>query len=273
MAQQDGSVPQVGVEGAPSPSTPTRRPMDPGSGSSPPAKRLELLQPVTGPDGPVMDHGGLSRAIYELDRKFQSIENWAKKVNEAVGEHANQIDTCAQRTRNQATHASNIAVKIPQLEAKIGQVASDLAEAARQTIENDGKVKGIIDANDGKVKGIVEQMNLDIGKLKELESAARGDLSADLGRKINEVDGALQQMKAAVASASGSTPEAYAVRLSGIESSVGALDQRVTAVNAETMRLAAVEPMLGDLTSAFSRLESVVSTAQAAQAASQEKLL
>ena len=81
------------------PSTPTRRSLDAPTGETPLAKRPMQLTLVAAPDGPAMDHGQLSKAIYELNRKFMSIEQWGTNINDVVEEHAGQLDRVAERVR------------------------------------------------------------------------------------------------------------------------------------------------------------------------------
>ena len=93
-----GAVPQ-GVPMQVTPNTPTRRPLDAPTGETPLAKRPMQLTLVATPDGPAMDHGQLSKAIYELNRKFMSIEQWGTNINDVVEEHAGQLDRVAERVR------------------------------------------------------------------------------------------------------------------------------------------------------------------------------
>ena len=253
--------------------TPQRRrsdDMDPSEPpASPPAKRVGMPTPVVTPDGPDMDHGQLSKAIYVLNRQFASMEQWALVVNDAIGDHAQRIDHNGDRARNQGKLGAELNLKMSKLEGKVPQIESDLREAARQTVENDAGLKSI-----------VAQMAEDMKKLKELEEQARSSTAGELGRKINDLDNAFSAMKAAVASGGGSTPEGYAVRLTGVESNLGAVDKKIEEVKqqmaatgaevgriaAETSRLAQVEPMLVELTAAFSRLENATATSAAGQA-------
>ena len=62
-------------------------------GSSPNAKRPATIDPVTTSDGPQLDGAAASRAIYELQRKFTAIENWANGVNANSADHATHIDS------------------------------------------------------------------------------------------------------------------------------------------------------------------------------------
>ena len=51
------------------------------------------MDPATTPDGPQLDGAAASRAIYELQRKFTAIENWANGVNAISADHASHIDS------------------------------------------------------------------------------------------------------------------------------------------------------------------------------------
>ena len=79
--------------------TPTRGATRPATGGgSPDAKRPGTIDPITIPDGPLLDQQSASKEIYALKRQFQAIENWANGVNANLADHASHLDLQRDKT-------------------------------------------------------------------------------------------------------------------------------------------------------------------------------
>ena len=70
-------------------------------GASPNTKRPSTIDPITTLDGPQLEGAAASRAIYELQRKFTAIENWANGVNANSADRATHIDSLRDKVEGQ----------------------------------------------------------------------------------------------------------------------------------------------------------------------------
>ena len=52
---------------------------------------------MTMPNGPLMDQGALNAAVYDLQRKFGGIEEWAANVNDSITDYATHLDNNNER--------------------------------------------------------------------------------------------------------------------------------------------------------------------------------
>ena len=62
------------------------------AGSSPNAKRVALIPPLSPTDGPTLDMPTASKLIYELQKQMQALDPWATSVQIAITDHAKLID-------------------------------------------------------------------------------------------------------------------------------------------------------------------------------------
>ena len=154
--------------------TPTR-PREPGLAptDSPVAKRPATMTEPTAPsdDAPEMPTAQMSRAIYALQRKFASVEEWATSVNSAMVDHASHIDS---------SRAFNV-VAGRQLDSTVGQVdllttnlqttTRDLVDLATQADANDAFLKGQVAAAVQLLGAEMEKLNGN--RVKDLDALAK----------------------------------------------------------------------------------------------------
>ena len=80
-------------------STPTRgATLAATGGSSLNAKRPGTIDPITTPDGPLLDQQSSSKKIYALKRQCQAIENRANGVNANLADLATHLDLQRDKT-------------------------------------------------------------------------------------------------------------------------------------------------------------------------------
>ena len=228
---------------AANPSTPIRRPSP--SGVSPDAKRPPPLSAMTMPNGPLMDLGELNSAMYDLQRKFGGIEEWAKVMNDAITDHAGHLDK--NNKRLDVIREGQAAVRTHH-----EQLGKDVVAVMTRFQNNDDDLKA-------HVASCVQLLEEEVEKLKSIHGEAQRDLVKLLDDKVREMEGDIGKFKAAVSAAAPSDSAApLALRLGNVEGSLAALVARadaadvvaaasVAAAAAAATRDQVVEAMLRDL--------------------------
>ena len=88
----------MGASGGATPPRGQSRAAATGTGNSPNAKRPTTIDPITTPDGPLIEQAQASKEIYALKRQLQAIENWANGVNASLADHASHFDLQRDKT-------------------------------------------------------------------------------------------------------------------------------------------------------------------------------
>ena len=170
------------------------------------------------PNGPLMDQGELNSAMYDLQRKFGGIEEWAKVVNDAITDHAGRLDKNNERL--DVIRQGQAAVRTHH-----EQLGKDVVEVMARVQNNDDDLKA-------QVASCVQFLGDEVEKLKGIHDQAQNNLVKFLDDKVRAMEDDIAKFKTAVGAAAPSDSAApLALRLSSVEGSLAALVARADAAD------------------------------------------
>ena len=174
---------------------------------------------MTIPNGPLFDQGALNAEVYDLQRKFGGIEEWAAIVNDSITDHAKHPDNNNERL--DAIRQGQAAMRTHH-----EQLGKDVLEVMTRVQNNDDELKA-------RVASCIQLLGDEVEKFKGAQVEAQRDLVKLLDGKVREMESNIEKFKAAVsAGAPADSSAPLALRLGNVESNLATLVARADAADA-----------------------------------------